>query len=204
VASIVLSPCHLASIPLIVAFLGQQRGGTRTGAVAIASAFALGILLTIALVGAVTASLGRMLGDVGSIANYAVAAILILLGLHFLDVFSLPWSGAAVSGSRGRGARAAFLLGLLFGIGVGPCTFAFMAPMIAVAFKASAGRWIDGVGLLLLYGAGHASIIVLAGASAEWAQRYLNWTERSPGTRILRRVCGALVILGGIYLIYTA
>ena len=51
---------------------------------------------------------------------------------------------------------------------------------------------------------GHCSVIVLAGTSAERVQRYLNWTERSRGAVRLRQVCGILVILGGIYLIYTA
>jgi cytochrome c-type biogenesis protein len=61
-----------------------------------------------------------------------------------------------------------------------------------------------GVVLLLLYGMGHCCVIVLAGTSAELVQRYLNWNEKSRGSAILRQACGALVILGGAYLIYTA
>jgi len=34
-------------------------------------------------------------------------------------------------------------------------------------------------------------------------QRYLNWNERSKGAVILKKVCGVLVILGGVYLIWT-
>jgi cytochrome c-type biogenesis protein len=33
---------------------------------------------------------------------------------------------------------------------------------------------------------------------------YLDWSERSRGAVVVKRVCGALVILGGIYLLYTA
>ena len=57
--------------------------------------------------------------------------------------------------------------------------------------------------LLLTYGVGHCSVIVLAGTSTEVVQRYLNWNERSRGAVILKKVCGALVLVGGLYLIYT-
>jgi len=42
---------------------------------------------------------------------------------------------------------------------------------------------------------------VLAGTMTEKVQHYLNWTEKTRGAIIVRRICGVLVILGGIYLI---
>jgi len=45
-------------------------------------------------------------------------------------------------------------------------------------------------------------IIVLAGTFAEIVQRYLNWNEKSKGTALVKKICGILVILGGIYLIW--
>ena len=58
--------------------------------------------------------------------------------------------------------------------------------------------------LLLAYGLGHCSVIVLAGTSTEWVQRGLNWNENSSGARWLKRCCGALILLGGAYMLYTA
>ena len=97
-----------------------------------------------------------------------------------------------------------FLLGLIFGVALGPCTFAFMAPILGVVFKVSATSLAYGVVLLLVYGIGHCSLIVLAGASAELVQKYLDWNEKSKGAVMLRGVCGILVLLGGLWLIYTA
>ena len=204
VLSIVLSPCHLASIPLVVAFIGEQGTSSGKRAFTIAVVFALGILVTIGVVGAVTAALGRMLGDVGRYVNYALALIFLLLGLHFLGVVPLPWTGGGPSSPRRKGVLGAFVLGLLFGIGVGPCTFAYMAPMLGVTLKVASTSWLYGVVLLLLYGIGHCSVIVLAGTSAQRVQRYLNWHEGSRGAVLLRQACGVLVILGGAYLVYTA
>jgi cytochrome c-type biogenesis protein len=87
VLSIVLSPCHLASIPLIVGFISKQ------GKVTAGRLFAVGILITIAAIGAITAAAGRMLGDVGQYGNYFVALIFFAVGLHLLGLLPMPWSG---------------------------------------------------------------------------------------------------------------
>jgi cytochrome c-type biogenesis protein len=204
VCSVLLSPCHLASIPLIVGFIsGQGRMSTRR-AFALSLLFSLGILITIGVIGAVTAAAGRMLGDVGRWGNYAVAAVFFLVGLHLLEVFALPLPSAAQPGIRGKGLLAAFLLGLVFGVALGPCTFAYMAPMLAVTFRLSSTNLAYGILLLALYGAGHCAVIVLAGTFTEVVQRYLNWNERSGGAAALKKVCGALILLGGLWLLYTA
>jgi cytochrome c-type biogenesis protein len=202
ILSILLSPCHLASIPLIVGFInGQGRISTKRAFV-ISMLFAVGILTTIAGIGAVTAAAGRMLGDVGKSINYFVAVIFFVVGLHLLDVIPMPWSGPGQVGMKRKGMLAAFILGLVFGIAVGPCTFAYMAPMLAVTFSVASTNPIYAVSLLIIYGIGHCSVIVFAGTFTEIVQRYMNWSEKSKGTAIVRKICGVLVLLGGIYLIY--
>lgn len=204
VLSILLSPCHLASIPLIVGFIGQQGKTTTRRAFVISLLFSLGILITIGVIGAVTAAAGRMMGDVGRYGNYFVALIFFVVGLYLLDVIRLPMPGAAQPGMKRKGMLAAFILGLVFGVALGPCTFAYMAPMLAVTFKLASTKLPYGILLLLFYGVGHCAVIVLAGTFAEGVQNYLNWTEKSKGAVILKKVCGVLVLLGGLYLIYTA
>jgi cytochrome c-type biogenesis protein len=204
VLSIVLSPCHLASIPLIVGFIDGQGRMSTGRAFVISSLFSVGILLTIALIGLLTAAAGRMLGDVGTWGNYLVAVIFFVVGLHLFGLFAIPWSGPGQVGMARKGMLAAFLLGLLFGIALGPCTFAFLAPMLGVTFSLGADRMLFGAALLLAYGIGHCAIIVLAGTFTEVIQKYLNWTERSKGALLLKKVCGVLVIFGGVWMIYTA
>jgi cytochrome c-type biogenesis protein len=204
VLSILLSPCHLASIPLIVGFIDTQGRITTRRAFTISLLFAVGILVTIGVIGAITAAAGRMMGDVGRWGSYAVAGIFFLVGLYLLDVIRLPLPGAAQPGMRRKGMCAALILGLVFGVALGPCTFAYMAPMLAVTFTCATTNLPYGLLLLLLYGAGHCSVIVLAGTFTEVVQHYLDWNERSKGAVILKKVCGVLVLLGGLYLIYTA
>lgn len=204
VLSILLSPCHLASIPLIVGFIDKQGRISTRRAFGISLLFAVGILITIGVIGAITAAAGRMLGDVGRLGNYAAAVIFFVVGLYLLDVIRLPMPGAAQPGIKRKGMLAAFVMGLVFGVGLGPCTFAYMAPMLAVTFKLAATNLAYGILLLLLYGVGHCAVIVLAGTFTEVVQHYLDWTGKSKGAVILKKICGVLVLLGGLYLIYTA
>jgi cytochrome c-type biogenesis protein len=204
VISVLLSPCHLASIPLVIGFVQGQGRVSGRRALGLALIFSSGILITIGIIGGVTALAGRLLGDVGPYGNYLVAALFFVVGLHLLEVIPLPGSGPGQLGSRRRGGWAALLLGLIFGIALGPCTFAFLAPMLGVIFRLASGSLAYGILLLLAYAIGHCGVIALAGASGGWVQNYLDWSERSRGAQRLRRVCGILVILAGLYMIYIA
>ena len=204
VLSILLSPCHLASIPLIVGFIdGQGQMSTRRAFV-ISTLFAVGILFSIAMIGLLTALVGRMLGDLGAWGNWLVAGIFFLFGLHLWGLMPMPWSGPGQVGMQVKGLLAALTLGLVFGIALGPCTFAFMGPVLGVAFAEAAENMLYSVLLLLAYGIGHCAVIVFAGTFTEKVQHYLNWNERSQGTLWVKRICGLLVMAGGVWLIYTA
>ncbi len=204
ILSIILSPCHLASIPLIVGFISGQGRVSPARASGIATLFAVGILITIAAIGAITAAAGRMMGDIGAWGNYFVAVIFFVVGLYLLGVIPMPWSGPNQINMKRKGLLAAFILGLMFGVALGPCTFAYMAPMLAVTFNLAKTAPLYGASLLFAYGVGHCSVIILAGTFTEVVQRFLNWNEQSKGVTVLKYVCGVLVILGGVWLIYSA
>ena len=204
ILSILLSPCHLASIPLIIAFIGEQGKMSTKRAFWLATLFSLGILTTITTIGLITGLLGRMLGDIGSYGNYIVAVIFFIIGLHLLEIIPLPFLEISNQPAfQKRGLLAAFGLGLIFGIALGPCTFAYMAPMLGIVFTISVTQFFYGAVLLFIYGIGHCSVIVFAGTFAEIVQNYLNWNERSKGVVLVKKICGVLVILGGVYLIWS-
>jgi cytochrome c-type biogenesis protein len=204
VLSIVLSPCHLASIPLIVGFLQGGGAVSPRRAAGLSTLFALGILASIALIGALTAAAGRMLGDLGPWGNYAVAALFFVFGLHLIDLLPLPENWRPAPSQPRRGAAGALLFGLLFGVALGPCTFGFMAPVLGVTFGMAGTAPLFAFGVLGLFGVGHCSVIALAGASSTWVQRWLAWQNDAPGARWLRRGCGVLVLAAGGWLVATS
>ena len=204
ILSVILSPCHLASIPLIVGIMSEQTGMTVGRAFRTALLFSLGVLSSIALIGAITAALGRMLGNIGGWVNYLVAAVFFIMGLHLLDVIPLPIGGPAGMPTARRGYLAALGIGFVYGVALGPCTFAYMAPVLAVAFKAGATAPLFAAGLFTAFGLGHCTVITAAGTSVKRVQDYLKWSEDSRAMLIGRRACGVLVLAGGLYFLYTA
>jgi cytochrome c-type biogenesis protein len=205
--SVVLSPCHLTSIPLVVAYVsGDGAPPPFRRALGLSSLFALGTLLSIAAIGALTTLAGRVAGDVGPWGNFLVAAVFIAMGLNLLGVFSLPAGLAGPASSTRRGAGGALTLGLVFGVALGPCTFAFMGPLLGLAFRSGStpDAAISGAWLIVLYGLGHAGLIAVAGASTGLVQRLLDWNGRGRGARWLKHGSGVAVILGGFYFLWTA
>jgi cytochrome c-type biogenesis protein len=202
VASILLSPCHLAGVPLVVAYTGKKSALTSRGAAGLSTIFALGILVTVATVGAISVLAGRLVGALGPVTNYLVAALLFVVGLELLGAWPSRWSGLPRPETTRRGLAGAFLFGLAFGTALGPCTFAFLAPVMGLALRTAATRPVFAMLLVLAYAAGHCSVLALAGASGPVIARYAAWNER--GIAILRRGCGALVLAGGLYLVYAA
>lgn len=202
VMSILLSPCHLSSIPLVIGFINSQGIITVKKTFLLSLVFSTGILITIALIGLITASLGRLMGDIGFYGNYFVALIFLFIGLYLMDIIKLPWEGASIKTTKQKGLLAALILGLLFGIGLGPCTFAFMAPVLGVVFQVARSNLFYSIMLLLAFALGHCSVIVLAGTFTKKVQEYLNWTENSKAIAYVKKLCGVLVILGGVYMVY--
>jgi cytochrome c-type biogenesis protein len=204
VISILLSPCHLSSIPLVIGYISSEQGSGRKRPYLLSLVFAAGILVSIGVIGAVTASAGRMMGDVGVWGNVLVAGVFFLVGLYLLDVINPSWQGLVPHAPRLRGWRGALILGLIFGIGLGPCTFAFMAPVLGVAFSLATTSILQAVLLVAAFGIGHCGVIVGAGGAVGTVQKYLDWTEHSKGTVYMRRGAGVLVILAGVYFLFTA
>ena len=201
VLSILLSPCHLSSIPLVVGYINSQGNISLKRTFYISLIFSAGILITIAVIGFISASMGRLMGDIGDIGNYLVAGIFFLVGLYLLDIIKFDWN-TGLKPTKAKGLWAALILGFLFGLALGPCTFAYMAPVLGIVFQTAQTNFVLALTFLLAFGIGHCAVIVGAGTASKKVQQYLNWTEGSKMVVWIKRICGVLVILGGVYLIY--
>ncbi len=200
VISILLSPCHLSSIPLIIAVVLQRNtASSRRPAWILAGTFSIGILVTILGVGFLTALAGRMLGDVPAPFNWAVTVLMIAAGLYLMDVVPLDWTGLDISKMKTDSIPAIFVLGLIFGTALGPCTFAFLIPVLTVVFYTINTEAMYAISLLLAFAVGHSILIILAGTLMEKIQSYLKWSGTSPILLFIRRGAGLLVVLGGLY-----
>ena len=206
VLSVALSPCHLSSVPLVVAYMsGGATLPAGRRALWLSSAFAVGILASIAVVGVATAAAGRIMGDVGRTGTWLLAAVFFAVGLNLVGILPLPSFGSTPTHSKRRGAPGAVLLGVVFGVALGPCTFAFMAPLLGIVFRASGrGELAYGILLVALYGVGHAIAIALAGTSLQSVNRWLGWRVGARAVVAVKAAAGISVMLGGVYFVWTA
>ena len=200
--SILISPCQLTSIPLIVGFVSGQENKSTRRAFIISVTFSLGIVTTIIIVGVITALMGSLLGYVGSWSGYVVGILFVLIGLVLLGIINLPNWGRAKPVYQRKGILSAYIIGLIFGLAMGPCTFAYMAPILAVVFMAGVKNVLYGSLLILVYAVGHCSVIVFAGTSTEMVSKYMQWNEKSRGAIVIKKICGLLLIIGGIFLVF--
>lgn len=202
VLSILLSPCHLSSIPLVIGYISSQGSIKVKRSFYLALAFAVGILITIAAIGLITASMGRLMGDIGVWGNWLVATVFIVIGLYLMDIIRWNWNGINVGSKKRGGLWGALVLGLIFGIGLGPCTFAFLAPVLGLVFQTATENWIKAVLLVSAFGIGHCAVIVFAGSLTNLVQKYLNWTDDSQAIRITKKITGFLILFAGVYYIF--
>jgi cytochrome c-type biogenesis protein len=200
VVSAVLSPCHLASIPLMVTYIaGQDQSIKPRRAAHYAIAFTFGLFLTIAAVGLICLLLGRMLGDIGPYWGILIGAILIWVALDMFGVAACSMSGSLMSCLKVKGISGAFVLGLAYGVLSGSCTFGFIAPILAVITIQK--QVLTGLLFIVLFGLGHAIPIAVAGSSTALVGRYLDSSSFQRGSLLFKKGAGVLIGLLGMYFI---
>lgn len=198
--SVVFSPCHMASIPLIVSYVaGQEKALQTKHAVNYAVAFTLGLFITIALVGIVCALLGRMLGDVGPYFTILVGAVLIWVAVDMLGLAKCSMSGSLLARIKIKGLIGAFMLGLAYGVLSGSCTFGFIAPILAIITIQQ--KIATGILFIVLFGIGHSIPIAVAGSSTATVKKLLESSSFHEGGIWFRKCAGAVIGLLGIYFI---
>ena len=198
VVSVLFSPCHLASIPLIVGYVaGQDKLVEGRQAALYAGLFTVGLFITIAVIGVICALLGRMLGDVGPYWTIVVGLILIWVALDMLGVAKCSLGGSLMGRFKLRGMGGAFALGLAYGILSGSCTFGFIAPILAIITVQE--KIMTGVLLIVLFGLGHCIPIVIAGSSTALVRRLMANASWQRGGTAFRRMAGVLIGLMGLY-----
>jgi cytochrome c-type biogenesis protein len=198
--SVLFSPCHLASIPLVVAYVAGQKTVLQPRQAAVyAVAFSIGLFITIAVIGVICAILGRMLGDVGNYWQILIGAVLIWVALGMLGVEKCSMSGSLLYRLSLKGISGAFALGLGYGVLSGSCTFGFIAPILAIIIVQQ--EVATGVLFVLLFGAGHCLPIAIAGSSTAAVRRLVENNAWQGAGGWFRKGAGAFICLLGLYFI---
>lgn len=196
IISVIVSPCHLGGIPLICGYL-MKRSDNIKNAFFLSLLFSIGVFISILIIGTITISLGRIFGDVGYFGDLAVGVLFILFGLYLLGIINLNWNGFQYK-SKNINMLNVFLIGFVFGMGLGPCTFAYIAPIIGFTFKMSASDIGRPAVLMLFFAVGHTLTIAVAGISGNIIQKFLNFNGNSNFLKIFQKTIGVILVIIGI------
>jgi len=205
IIGMLFSPCSLIAIPLVIGYIESQQDKSTSNATLLSVAFSAGILINIGVVGIVIASAGTLMTDLSRVTNYLVAAVFIGFGLHLMEVVRIPWINlSGMQKQRGKGLFGAWLLGIFSGLAIGPCAFAYLAPMLVLAMKTATTNFMTSILMVVMYGLGNCLIIVTAGTSAGFINKFMDMDENSRFPVIMNNLFGIILIAVGLYFIYTA
>jgi cytochrome c biogenesis protein CcdA len=194
------SPCVLATIPLVIGYVGGYSEGDRRKAVLYSLTFILGLSLMFTVLGAIASVIGGLFGIISRTWYFVVGGIAVVMGLHLIGLFEWNLPIPIHLQPKRRGILGAFLLGLFFGIISSPCATPVLA--LILTFVASKGEVAYGTSLLFVYALGHCALIFLAGTATGFVENFVKSKGISNVTTWGKRIGGSIVVFAGIYLIY--
>ena len=194
------SPCVLATIPLVIGYVGGYSEGDRRKAILYSLTFILGLSLTFTILGAIAPLVGGLFGVISRAWYFIVGGIAVVIGLHLIGLFNWNFSVPVHLQPKQKGILGAFLLGIFFGIVSSPCATPVLA--LILTFVASKGEVAYGTSLLFVYALGHCALIFVAGTATGFAESFIKSKGISNITTWGKRVGGVIVVFAGIYLFY--
>ncbi len=191
-----LTPCMLSMLPITIGYIGGYESQGRWQALTQSSWFALGLATTLALLGIIATTIGKVYGQIGIGLPIVVSLIAILMGLNLLEIVPLrfPSLGATewITDELPHALRS-YLLGLTFGLVASPCSTPVLATLLA--WVATTQDLLLGAGLLLAYGLGYVAPLVLAGTFTASIKKLLELRRWSGW---INPVSGTLLVLFGV------
>ena len=192
-----LTPCMLSMLPITIGYIGGYETKGRLEAATQSTWFSLGLATTLAGLGILAASVGRVYGQVGIGLPIIVSLIAIIMGLNLLEALpiQLPSFGGMewISKDLPKGVRS-YLIGLTFGVVASPCSTPVLATLLA--WVAAKQDLILGGVLLLSYTAGYVAPLILAGTFTASIKKLLELRQWSSW---ITPVSGALLVGFGVF-----
>ncbi len=194
------SPCVLATIPLVIGFVGGYSEGDRRKALLYSLTFVLGLSLTFTILGAIASLVGGLFGVTGRAWYLVVGVIAVAVGLRLMGLYDWNLPMAARFQPKQKGILGAFLLGLLFGVVSSPCATPIL--VLILTLVATQGEIVYGTSLLFVYAMGHCVLIFFAGVATGWTEGLIQSRGISGIATWGKRIGGLLVSLVGVFMVY--
>jgi cytochrome c-type biogenesis protein len=196
------SPCVLATLPLVVGFVGGQADGDRGKAFRYSLAFILGLSLTFTAFGAAAGLFGTMFGTVGGWWHVAAGAVALLMGGQMLGLYQMDLAIKTEFRPKQGGIAGSFLLGLFFGVVSSPCATPVLVTLLT--FVATRGQVLYGTMLLFTYAVGHCLLMLVAGTFTGFVEAFAQNRGVANLSNWSRKLSGGIISLAGALLLWKA
>jgi cytochrome c biogenesis protein CcdA len=196
------SPCVLATIPLVVGFVGGYADGDQWKAFRYSLAFILGLSLTFTAFGAAAGLLGTFFGTLGGWWYGGAGVVAIAMGLQMMGLYDISLPVSRQYRPKRGGVIGSFLLGLFFGVVSSPC--ATPALVVILTIVATRGEVLYGIALLFTYAVGHCLLMLLAGTCTGFVEAFARNRGAANLSALTKRLGGAIITLVGAWFISQA
>jgi cytochrome c-type biogenesis protein len=196
------SPCVLATIPLVVGFVGGYADGDRWKAFRYSLAFILGLSLTFTAFGTAAGMLGTMFGTMGGWWYVVAGIVALVMGGQMIGLYEIRLPIKREFKPKQGGIVGSFILGLFFGVVSSPCATPVL--VVILTYVATKGQVLYGTALLFAYAIGHCLLMLLAGTFTGFIEAFVKQRGIVNFSVWAKRFGGVVVASVGVYLLWNA
>lgn len=194
------SPCVLATIPLVVGFVGGYSDGDRGRAFRYSLVFVLGLSLTFTAFGAAAGLLGTMFGTLGGPWYLIAGMVALVMGGQLMGLYEVHLPVGRDYRPKQGGIIGAFLLGLFFGLVSSPCATPVLVVLLTLV--AGKGQVLYGIALLFSYALGHCLLMLFAGTFTGFVEGFIKARGVVNFSLWAKRVSGLVVAMVGGWFVW--
>ena len=199
-----LTPCSYPLLPITVAYIGGGSAGkSRLTGFVLSLFYVLGMGLTYAVLGVVSALANKVFGFTASnpIIMIIIGALFVVFGLSMMDVFQLPMPQALTSlqPKKRTGPLGAFIVGVGSGFIAMPCSTPILLTILTHVFQKGGVAY--GFILLFAYALGFGVLFIIVGTSAG---AVTSLPTSGPWMVWVKRIAGLAIIVFGLFYVISA
>ncbi|MDI6716461.1 MAG: cytochrome c biogenesis CcdA family protein [Actinomycetota bacterium] len=199
------SPCVLPFFPAIIGYVARNTKASDSGGrqgFFLSLLFVLGFSSMFAIIGVFASYLGGLVSLANRTWYFMVGAVLIVVGLHFMQVLKLRLAAPVkltADNIKFKGGFGAFTLGILLGLIPMPCATPIVA--LILTYVASKGNAFFGSALLFTYSLAHGLPLMAAGTSTGFISKTAFLQKHR---KIVETISGGVFIVLGFYFLWLA
>jgi thiol:disulfide interchange protein DsbD len=195
------TPCIYPLIPISAGFIAIDAAGSKIKGFALSLIYVTGIAITYSMLGLLASLTGTIFGRISShpVTYFFAGGIIIIFGLSMMDLFTIRAPNLIkIPKVKKQGFFAAFILGLSSGLIVSPC----LTPVLgSILFYLSTKKNLFyGAALLFIFAYGMGLVLILVGT---FSATIINLPKLGRWMLYIKRTCAFILVVMGIYFIYT-